>query len=189
MKIDAFYSDPHFGHRFVSDLRGFSTVEAQTEYLVAEYNGRTQSTGTVLWLGDAFFCSQAEAQRIMADLSGTKILIRGNHDWAKPPGWFVDAGFSLVVDGEVAVPGFGAMASYACHFPWAGTAYGAEDSGDDRYAAKRPPKRSNAVLLHGHSHSPSQGEGRRVHVGVDAWALGPVRRETVEALLQNRGVL
>ena len=189
MTVDAFYSDPHFGHHRMAELRDFASTEEMDEALVEHYSAAVTDLDAVLWLGDAFFCSQDGARKILARLPGTKLLLRGNHDLGHSPGWYAEAGFALVADGSLYLT-LAERRVQACHYPFAGTRYGGAlgdgvERPDDRYTELRPVRRRGEFLLHGHTHSKRQRDGYAIHLGVDAWGLGPVGREAVEALIRE----
>lgn len=50
------------------------------EALVARWNQTVDPGDVVYVLGDMFWCKSSEAVPVLRQLSGTKILIRGNHD-------------------------------------------------------------------------------------------------------------
>jgi calcineurin-like phosphoesterase family protein len=169
------YSDPHFGHRKVAEVRGFSIVMGHDRALFDNYFNTVGDRDVVLWLGDAFFCNAQEAGSILHRLPGRKWLLRGNHDWKKSTNWYTSIGFELVADGWLDFR-LGDVPIRCCHFPFAGTEHGLKGT-DDRYLDRRPVPRKGTgeVLLHGHTHSPQRvGERRQIHVGCDAWDLAPV---------------
>lgn len=199
MKITHAFSDPHFGHRMIAKLRGFTNADgdpdtaAHDEELIERYSRVAEAdcngSPVVLWLGDCFFCPRERAASIMDALPGTKILVRGNHDWGRSPDWFAGIGFSLVLDGIVTLPPIAGRPVRACHLPYAGTAYGIEDADGNT-------KVDDQVLLHGHryldqrpirrkgAHSAARQTGAaQIHVGVDAWGLRPVAMHEIEALI------
>ena len=62
------------------DNRPFETVQEMNETLVTRWNQAVDSGDVVYVLGDMFWCKSSEAVPVLRQLSGTKILIRGNHD-------------------------------------------------------------------------------------------------------------
>lgn len=82
-----FVSDTHFGHTKTCThflradgrpLRPFATVEEMDRELIARWNARVRQGDKVYHLGDV--CLSRKSLAIMAQLSGDKVLIRGNHD-------------------------------------------------------------------------------------------------------------
>jgi len=51
----------------------------------------------VIHLGDVIIGRQSELQGILEQLPGTKILVRGNHDYEKNS-WYIKRGFAFVCD-------------------------------------------------------------------------------------------
>jgi calcineurin-like phosphoesterase family protein len=169
------YSDPHFGHRKLAEVRGFEDVGEHDLALFENYWQLVEDDEVTLWLGDAFFCGASKARDVLEGLPGRKWLLRGNHDWKKSTHWYTSIGFELVVDGWFDFR-LGDVPIRCCHFPFANTRHGLKGD-DDRYLDRRPVQRKGTgeVLLHGHTHSPQRvGKRRQIHVGCDAWDLAPV---------------
>lgn len=180
MRIDAFYSDPHFGHKNIIGFcqRPFANVGEMREEMVARYNQEVSPHATVLWLGDCFmYHSQTEARSLLRRMNGTKILVSGNHD--KGDAWMAGAGFSLVIRDWATLQIAGHPAR-ACHFP-----YRMDHPADQRFLHLRPERRKGEILLHGHTHDPVKRRGHQIHVGVDAWDYAPAPLAEVEALVRK----
>jgi calcineurin-like phosphoesterase family protein len=183
--FDAFYSDPHFGHRKLADLRGFSSVTDHDEALVTRYNATVGPGDLVLWLGDVCFYGADKAARIagvLRRLNGRKVLVQGNHDWGHAPAWWGRAGFTLAVRGDVRFD-LGGIPAVASHFPYAGARHA--NGPDVRHLEHRPDRRPGEVLLHGHVHTDRRRVENQIHVGVDAWDLRPATRDEVLALARE----
>lgn len=77
-----YISDWHYGHANAIhfDNRPFETVQEMNETLVTRWNQAVDPGDVVYVLGDMFWCKSSEAVPVLRQLSGTKILIRGNHD-------------------------------------------------------------------------------------------------------------
>jgi calcineurin-like phosphoesterase family protein len=180
MVVDAFYSDPHFGHDKIrlpthAD-RPFDSLEEMNARLVKRYNDVVGTSDTVLWLGDAFWKVSGRYRDLMATLNGHKLLILGNHDAKR--GKMASMGFDLVMKDAIMK-----IAGRTCrlnHYPYAGSL-----GDDDRYADRRPRKVKGEVLIHGHTHEKRRFYGNRIHVGVDAWDFRPVLRSEVEDLIRQ----
>lgn len=80
-----YISDLHYGHRNILayDNRPFKNVEEMNKTLVDRWNNTVSSGDTVFVLGDMFWCTEECAIPILKSLSGTKILVAGNHDTYK----------------------------------------------------------------------------------------------------------
>jgi len=67
-------ADLHFGHKKVSELRGFQTTKDHDDAIVAAWNSVVNKRDCVYVLGDVFKLDR------MPELKGTKKLAMGNHD-------------------------------------------------------------------------------------------------------------
>lgn len=171
MKITAFYSDPHFGHKNIIKYAGrpFSDVTHMTEVMIKRYNAKIGPDDTVMWLGDCAFTSGNKFKEIMTRLNGRKFLIVGNHD--DSPAKMVDRGFDLVMD-----ECFMQIAGRTCrlkHYPY----------DDKRFNNKAPPLVPGEILIHGHTHSAEKWTQNMIHVGCDAWDCEPVLYDEIESLV------
>lgn len=183
--IHAFFSDPHFGHANIIKHaeRPFAPrdLDAMHETLIANYNAIVGVTDTCLWVGDCFFGNEEFMRSILDQLNGSKLLVLGNHD--RQPNKLMRAGFDLVMDGCRMV--IARRRVRVCHYP-----YWPEDASDQvkrqlRYPERRPRKVKGEVLIHGHTHSKRKRDGNQIHVGCDAWDMGPAPYAEVEALVRE----
>ena len=79
-----YIADWHYNHANIiaTDNRPFRTTEEMNAALVERWNGAVSSEDTVFVLGDMFcHVEPKEAVRVLKTLNGTKVLIRGNHDY------------------------------------------------------------------------------------------------------------
>lgn len=80
--MNRYISDLHLGHENVIkfDNRPFESLEEMHERIISNWNKVTNKNDTVYILGD--FCWETEAGwvKYLKELSGKKVLIRGNHD-------------------------------------------------------------------------------------------------------------
>jgi calcineurin-like phosphoesterase family protein len=154
-----FTSDTHFGdHRTLNiHKRAFASVAAMDAAMVARWNAVVAPEDTVWHLGDV---ARGAAQlELVAQLHGSKHLIRGNNDpdaVARAPIWASVADYAeLETEGHRLV---------LCHYPlrsWNG-------------------QHKRAINLHGHSHGRLKPMPRQFDVGVDVHGFAPV---TLAALL------
>lgn len=174
-KINAFTSDPHYGHKNIIKYcnRPFSSIEEMTRELIARYNSKVKPTDTALWGGDCFFCPFVEAKQILDQLNGTKVLILGNHD--RGPGTMAAIGFQLVMD--ECVIDIAGQTIRVKHYPYE----------DKRYPERCPRRNKHEMLIHGHTHSPNKINRKQIHIGVDAWDYFPAMYEEVEELVKKFG--
>ncbi len=78
-----FTSDLHLGHRAAVTMceRPFADIEEMNRALIENINARVNKNDTLYILGDvAHRCLVEEANKMIAQINGNKILIRGNHD-------------------------------------------------------------------------------------------------------------
>jgi calcineurin-like phosphoesterase family protein len=89
-----FIADTHFGHYKVLEYenRPFSSIEEMDEALIRNWNNVVGRTDKVYMLGDFSFHNTDTTKRILSQLKGYKILIKGNHDKKSTQHW-VEAGF------------------------------------------------------------------------------------------------
>ena len=192
--FDAFYSDPHFGHKNIIGFceRPFKSLNEMHEAFVHNYNARITASMHVLWTGDALFkCDRYEGCAILSRLNGRKSIVRGNHDPSISK--LFEVGFEMVAE-ELVLQ----IANEKCrvsHYPYAYTDAERKRKKaqgfyvDDRHAERRPPDKKDEWLIHGHTHSKRRlGERKMIHVGVDAWDYGPVLVDEVAAIIRATGV-
>lgn len=82
-----YVADWHYGHANILhfDNRPFTSLIEMNKDLVERWNRAVGEDDTVYILGDMFWCRDQEASAVMQDLSGRKVLVRGNHDRVKQP--------------------------------------------------------------------------------------------------------
>jgi calcineurin-like phosphoesterase family protein len=155
-------ADPHFGHRMVAGLRGFTDVRDHDEAIVTAWAGQVRAGDQVWVLGDLAVSNPGYALGLLAGLPGEKHLVAGNHDGCHP--MHRDAhrrvGSYLGVFARRRVAGVDVLLS---HFP-----YVADHSEVVRFSQYRL-RDEGRWLVHGHTHSTVRRVGREVHVGWDAW--------------------
>lgn len=179
-----FTSDLHFGHKKVSELRGFTTPEEHDATLMDNWSSVVTKRDTVWVLGDLTLASPTAALEIIKNLPGTKHFISGNHDgchpmhkdYAKVTKHFLEAFESVAPYARRKLDGREVLLS---HFPYEA------DRGEARYMQWRLPD-LGANLLHGHTHSPEyRTSDHELQVGVDAHGLTPVPMATIIEMLRN----
>lgn len=175
-----FTSDPHFGHRLLSNLRGFNSIHENDDALRAAWNRTVPPEGIVYVTGDFSFHSAGFTSGILASLNGTKHLVPGNHDrqvrvsdWAS-----CDRDIRKIKFRDPDAPR-GEQYIIMCHYAllvWERSHYG-------------------AWQLHGHSHGnlPRDTNYKRMDVGVDTRKdsgptfLAPYSYAEVKAILKQHG--
>ncbi len=77
-------SDTHFGHKRILGLypttRPYTSVDEMNAQLVKQWNQQIKHTDLVYHLGDISLTNFETTMKILYQLNGRKILIRGNHD-------------------------------------------------------------------------------------------------------------
>lgn len=177
-----FTSDLHFGHRFVSELRGFESIEDHDDAIVSNWRARVRRDDVVFVLGDIAVSSPEGALSLMHWLPGKKHLIAGNHDGCHPLHrdsykWqlkYLKAFDSVQAFARRRINGQDVLLS---HFPYSA------DRGEARYTQYRLAD-EGLWLLHGHTHSHEKWTSpREIHVGLDAWNLAPVSLEAIADMM------
>lgn len=176
-----FISDTHFGHRFVSKLRGFESPEEHDQALISAWNKVVSSEDEVYLLGDVSFRGTGYTLEQFAQLKGTIRIVPGNHDKKLTVLERAVAGRGEILPPihRIKVPGQDLKVSL-CHFPMASW------DGSDR----------GSVQLHGHLHgskshhfcAPYKGKGTRINVDVESIVestgkMSPLKFDTVLAKL------
>ena len=89
-------TDTHWDHDLMQKYCGRPADFGQR--IINQWQATVQPQDIVYHLGDVTWGSQGQLQQIMNGLPGTKILIRGNHDRNHSNNWFIQAGFSAVLE-------------------------------------------------------------------------------------------
>lgn len=177
-------SDLHFGHEFVSKLRGFATPEEHDDAIALAWSKAVGPEDVVFVLGDITGRGDtwAHALHRVSLLPGSKHLVSGNHDSCSSihaNGWRRQREALEVFDSvrDFAKIRFRKQNVLMSHYP-----YDTDSAGDStervRYVEFRL-RDEGLLLLHGHTHKAdqkfhlSQKGTPQVHVGLDAWG-GPV---------------
>lgn len=162
-----FTSDTHFDHAKLVTLCKFpfANVDEYNETLIANWNSVVKPEDVVYHLGDFGF--HKNLLRIIERLTGSIILICGNHDRNNVKNLFHK--FAAVKDlHEVDV--MGEHKTILCHYPlqsWNCSHYG-------------------SFHLHGHCHGSMQSTGRRLDVGCMLHNWAPVSEVRVKELLGSK---
>lgn len=183
-----FTSDPHKGHRLVSQLRGFATVDEHDETLAANWRRVVRPEDSVWLCGDLAVNHYEDALEWVRSLPGTKHLIVGNHDPCHPmhrdahkwQGRYLTAFASVQAFARRRINFNGQRQDVLLsHFP-----YSSDHTEHARYLQYRL-RDEGAWLMHGHTHGVERLHGREIHVGLDAWAFTPVPLGIIIELMQQ----
>lgn len=194
MSTVRFTADLHLGHRLVSELRGFPTVDEHDTTILNNLSTDTRPGDTLWVLGDISVggsTAQRNALEMLTELAHgrqlTLHLVAGNHDGAHPMHrnahkWdhaYRQVFASVQPFARRRIDGTNVWLS---HFPWLG---GGDHTDDERCRVVRLNDDGSSWLMHGHTHSPEriEREQRQIHVGLDAWDLQPVTLSAVTELI------
>ena len=180
-----FTSDTHFGHSNVIKFckRPWSSVKAMDEGLIRRWNSVVRPKDTVYVLGDFAFTNSKDREAILNRLNGIKILIQGNHDKGKT----CPRGFqAMLLEASIVIAGYKVrMKHYPPRFTGLKQLW-------YKYALRRRPKYLKRMLpddggwfMHGHTHSTQRFNGRKIHVGVDAWDYQPVSIKQIASYIHK----
>lgn len=181
MPATFFIGDPHFGHKLVSEKRGFATTDEHDQFIIRKWRKQVKEGDKIHVMGDISGGSrQAEvrALEIIAELPGEKEWKLGNHDGASGIHKAVLPleHRMLIAETFVKVNDFGHFSFdgrqiLMSHFPYLESEDG-PGRGKARYRQFRLPDLGN-VLVHAHTHHnhPTNGSatGREICVSWDAW--------------------
>ena len=148
-----FTADTHFGdHRTINiQRRAFENVAAMNQLLIERWNATVGVDDEVWHLGDVAR-RPADVAPLLAQLNGTKHLVRGNND---PDATLAAHGWASVQDYAELTEGDARLV--LCHYPFRSW------NGQHR----------RAIDLHGHSHGKLKPMLRQFDVGVDARGFRP----------------
>lgn len=96
-------SDTHFNHKKVIEYedRPFKNVEEMNKIIIENWNKTISTMDTIYHLGDFAWGNKGKIKKIVQQLNGYKILIKGNHDRNHSKTWWYDVGFNDVIDGSL----------------------------------------------------------------------------------------
>lgn len=188
-----FTSDNHFFHSNILRLskRPFSSLAQMHETMIKNWNDRVKPGELVYVIGDFSFANPKLTKRVMDQLNGKKILIKGNHDPAAHKA--LQAGFDEVHENIfiwLSASGGKKYKVFLSHFPYRHNAlmwlkhkiFGGY--WDTRYNHKRMVDEGE-WLIHGHTHQRYKQKRRMLHVGVDAWDYRPVSHHEIIKLIED----
>lgn len=182
-------SDLHFGHKLVSEIRGFESTDEHDSALMTEIMDVMTDVDHLWILGDISVSKRAEeyALGLLAEVPGVLHLVCGNHDSVSAihrDGWKRQKRFMEVfasVQEFARRRGPDGVDVLMSHYPYAGDLADA-----DRYMQYRL-RDEGAWLVHGHTHDSSGGlrsGATMLHVGWDAhWGL--VKWSDIENEIRN----
>lgn len=92
-------SDTHFNHARIATY--CDRPPDFTERIIRNWRHTVRPEDLVIHLGDVFIGGVAGWREVYPQLTGRKILVRGNHDRQRSPTWWMENGFDAVNDGMV----------------------------------------------------------------------------------------
>ena len=190
-----FTSDLHLGHRTVSEIRGFNSIEEHDRVVLGNIS-KVVRPGDTLWiLGDVAMGGWRDnILPLMALVAGYRInahAVLGNHDRPAPNNsnghayvsdFAMRGGFASVSTvAKISVEGRSLLMS---HYPYDG-----DHTEEERYDQFRL-RDLGTTLLHGHTHSDqrvsrSSNGTLQIHVGLDAWGLKPVPLHQIKTIMEE----
>ena len=93
-----FIADTHFNHRNIIEYcnRPFKDTNEMNEHIIQKWNTVVKENDIVYHLGDVGFGTTEMLKELVSRLNGTKILLRGNHDFKRGVNGWKEVGFSEV---------------------------------------------------------------------------------------------
>lgn len=103
-----FIADTHFNHENIIKYckRPFQNAKEMNEYIIDKWNSVVRQKDIVYHLGDVGFGTTEELKEIIGKLNGTKILIRGNHDFRRGVNGWKEVGFAEVYRNKLVLENF-----------------------------------------------------------------------------------
>ena len=169
-----FTSDTHFGHANIIKYckRPFRDKYEMDRTIIENWNNTVKPEDTVYHLGDVIFYGRDQADKIIKNLNGTKIVIRGNHD--KGLHRLKEYGFVEAYENLTISLSNGRLVNL-CHYPYY------EHSVKSPYAKPKQLKKNlhddGKWLICGHVHEVWKNIDKMVNVGVDVWDFKPVSED------------
>lgn len=98
-------ADTHFGHGNIIkyEQRPFESIKHMDDSLINNWNNTVRKDDKVFMLGDFALAKKERIVELIGLLNGYKILILGNHDRNITCGWWLRAGFNLVIPNPMIV--------------------------------------------------------------------------------------
>lgn len=201
-----FCADPHIGHKFVAQLRGFTMpdqdgvdvadAELHDMTIADNWDSAVKPEDEVWILGDVSMSSGPYVLDWIDARPGIKHLVSGNHDKTHT-GIFPERKSRPVniqwkphfasIQNEATLTIAGKKVTLS-HFPYWSWGDGPNVKDPDfvpRYKEFRPKETKTSILLHGHTHTKDRAHERSLHVGLDAWGLQLVPMTVVEEFVRN----
>ncbi len=166
-----FTSDLHFFHKNIGNYTNGMSLEDRHSAIISSWCKQVKAKDVVYIIGDVSFGSFEDTKDIISKLPGTKILIRGNHDYRFTSSQLVAIGFKDVRDTLHLSLSNGAKVLLN-HYPYAANSlkrwyYRVIKRSPRRDYYELYPRDEGRWLIHGHHHSGPKVQGRQINVCVD----------------------
>lgn len=160
-KLYFFTADEHYNHAkiIVYCDRPFNSVEDMNTEMIKRHNEMVKDDDITIHAGDFALCSKKEAYKIINQLNGKHIFLKGSHDrWINRNSHTV---FNLTIEGQPIT---------ICHY------------------AMRVWHRShyNSWQLYGHSHGNLESEGKQLDIGVDTNNFYPYSFTQIQSIMEDK---
>jgi calcineurin-like phosphoesterase family protein len=153
-RIKWLVADWHFGERDLDKMfRPFNSTEEHTRALIQNHNLRVEPEDVVLCVGDVTSIYAPDCLRLVGELNGIKLLIRGNHDEPHSISDLSKYFVHVIGNGEGVEFEYENIPLFATHYPTQGS--------KDRF---------NIV---GHVHGAWRCQLNMLNVGVDNFSFAP----------------
>lgn len=165
-------SDTHFNHanilKYEPTSRPFETIEEMNNTIIKNWNSVVTEEDTVYVCGDMFMGPLDKINKILDQLNGKIILVRGNHDTKNRLEYFKEYGIEVKDIDYISYKG---RFFILCHFPIA----------SEEFINMVRKDNSEVVVLYGHVHSnaPTGYVDGTYHVGMDTNNLTPISLEQI----------
>ena len=171
-------SDWHFNHNreFIYKARGFDSVEAMNEHIIACHNIVVHPEDDVYVLGDLMLGDNAHGLECIKQMNGKLHIVRGNHDTDTRIALYTSLP-AVVEVCDAKYLRYGKYHFFLCHYP---TMTG---------NLEKESLTQMTCNLFGHTHQKAlfyNDIPYMVHVGIDSHACYPLNLEFIPDLMWNK---
>jgi calcineurin-like phosphoesterase family protein len=151
------WSDLHLFHGNVItyERRPFADVAEMNAVILRNWRETVKKRDTIICLGDVSLSNKENTAAAIKNMPGHKVLVLGNHDRARSVRWWHEVGFDEVYKYPIILDEFYML------------------SHEPLYVGPEMPY----VNVHGHTHSSSFDNPRRINVSVEVIGYKPVSFE------------
>jgi calcineurin-like phosphoesterase family protein len=172
-------SDTHFGNENIIKYceRPFVDVEDQTRQLIENWNNVVRVDDVVIHLGDFIMGAADNVDRILPQLNGQIILVRGNHDTPSKLARYKNYSDKITVH-DIYFQPYGGLFFICCHFPVM----------HEEFLDMVNKDNSEAVVLYGHVHNKLPFADMKSHTfncSTDVTGYTPVTLSSIWTLVRD----